>query len=1056
MADRGRGRGRGDRGGGRGGRGGRGGGDRGGSATFSGLGPGGDFRGGRGGGDYRGGRGGGDYRGGGGGGGRGRGDFRGGRGGGRGGFGGPKFAGEDEVFRPNAAPQPDSRITQLEDKILSDLGMASKMSALKISSGKGSKVPTEERLPCRPAFGNRGKEVTLWTNYFALAVKTPSLYRYSLKATLKKKEKDTEQTPGKQKKGGKGAKGAKGGKDEKEAKGMKLQAVVKSALDKISNGIPCATEFKAQVVSIAPLPLPDDKIVEVSYNDEGKDDIYEVKFDPAPDLDMDALRGYVQSTQHPTGDTKFPRFAEEIDALSIITGYQARASDQVGSLGKSRYFPLNVPSEINSLGFPDFNTVIRGYFQSARPATGRLLLNANVSHGVFRPAGNVADLMDKYGLNGPPNNLNKYLSGLRCQCRILPEKTVPGSKGGNKSGERLIKKLIAGIAMPSDGSGENRPRVKRVGATPSEVSFFLSGAVPPGLKADAYCTVADYYLKKYGYQVKPKYPVVKFGNARPIYMPAELLEVIPGQVLKRKTLPDETAQMILFACRSPVANATSIMSMGRKVLGLDGNSKLTQFGITVGKELLTVRGRVLLAPDVVYLDPRTNKRSTVKAFEGGWNMRDVKVAKSGRHISKWTWINVEFSDRPSDPSIVLGAMKDWVTFMRRMGIAMEERPIMYNFGPTVSVPRHSPLDALRARFKMLQQGSPQFVFVVLPGKKTDSNVYNAVKFLGDVEFGYPTVCVLQANIIKKQPQYFANVALKVNLKAGGINHKLSNDVNIIKDGKTMVVGYDVTHPTNLGRNTEGLPSLVGMVSSIDQDLAQWPATAWSQAGKLEMLDVTLRQRFAGRLKLWSRHNKGQLPQNIIIFRDGVSEGQFEQVLDKELPLIREACATTYPANQKPKISIIVSVKRHQTRFYPTDPSHMTKSRNIKNGTVVDRGVTQATIWDFFLTAHQALQGTARPAHYTVLLDEVFRQTLGSEAANGLEALTHEMCYLFGRATKAVSICPPAYYADIVCTRQRVYVADYFERSETQSTTSSSVVVPSVEVHKNLEDTMYYI
>ncbi|KAF3016720.1 hypothetical protein E8E14_000233 [Neopestalotiopsis sp. 37M] len=49
--------------------------------------------------------------------------------------------------------------------------------------------------------------------------------------------------------------------------------------------------------------------------------------------------------------------------------------------------------------------------------------------------------------------------------------------------------------------------------------------------------------------------------------------------------------------------------------------------------------------------------------------------------------------------------------------------------------------------------------------------------------------------------------------------------------------------------------------------------------------------------------------------------------------------------------------------YPTDPSNMTNSRNIKSGTVVDRGVTSARVWDFFLTAHTALQGTARSAHY---------------------------------------------------------------------------------------------
>ena len=37
-----------------------------------------------------------------------------------------------------------------------------------------------------------------------------------------------------------------------------------------------------------------------------------------------------------------------------------------------------------------------------------------------------------------------------------------------------------------------------------------------------------------------------------------------------------------------------------------------------------------------------------------------------------------------------------------------------------------------------------------------------------------------------------------------------------------------------------------------------------------------------------------------------------------------------------------------------------------------------------------------------------------------------MCYLFGRATKSVSIFPPAYYADIVCERARCYLGGTFD------------------------------
>jgi hypothetical protein len=105
-----------------------------------------------------------------------------------------------------------------------------------------------------------------------------------------------------------------------------------------------------------------------------------------------------------------------------------------------------------------------------------------------------------------------------------------------------------------------------------------------------------------------------------------------------------------------------------------------------------------------------------------------------------------------------------------------------------------------------------------------------------------------------------------------------------------------------------------------------------------------------------------------------------------------------------------------------------------------------------------ITGTARPAHYTVLLDEIFRADYKDKAAHALESLTHDMCYLYGRATKAVSICPPAYYADLVCTRARLHKAELFD--DTHSTGSASTTgqdaIKSRSIHANLKDTMYYI
>jgi hypothetical protein len=57
--------------------------------------------------------------------------------------------------------------------------------------------------------------------------------------------------------------------------------------------------------------------------------------------------------------------------------------------------------------------------------------------------------------------------------------------------------------------------------------------------------------------------------------------------------------------------------------------------------------------------------------------------------------------------------------------------------------------------------------------------------------------------------------------------------------------------------------------------------------------------------------------NILVYRDGVSEGQFDIVLNFELPLIKEACVELYNKSM-PYITIVVFGKRHNVRlpFWP--------------------------------------------------------------------------------------------------------------------------------------------
>lgn len=71
--------------------------------------------------------------------------------------------------------------------------------------------------------------------------------------------------------------------------------------------------------------------------------------------------------------------------------------------------------------------------------------------------------------------------------------------------------------------------------------------------------------------------------------------------------------------------------------------------------------------------------------------------------------------------------------------------------------------------------------------------------------------------------------------------------------------------------------------------------------------------------------------------------------------------------------------------------------------------------------------------------------------------THNLCYLFGRATKSVSICPPAYYADLLCERGRCYLHSTMSgEGSTQSSFDINRAEWTKGVHPNLEESMFYI
>ena len=486
--------------------------------------------------------------------------------------------------------------------------------------------------------------------------------------------------------------------------------------------------------------------------------------------------------------------------------------------------------------------------------------------------------------------------------------------------------------------------------------------------------------------------------------------------------------------------------------------------MNVSSNLLTVEGRILPQPKVVY---KGNVSARV-AF-GSWNLADIEFM-SAKPLPKWSYL--AFSMQGSNPP--------W-------GHASNLGPLVSDFGDTLEARGIATKEPLKPKEeRLMSEDDPKIgnllqaaakagvdmLLVILPFAST--TLYDQIKLHGDRSAGLHTVCVVGSNFMKEkgQQQYFSNVSLKFNLKLGGVNHAVDPArLGLLSEDRTMVVGIDVTHPSP--GSSHNAPSVAGMVANTDKFFSQWPGILRLQSEARQEMVSDLGDMLKSRLNLWMV--KGQhkrLPENILVYRDGVSEGQYQKVVDEELPLLREACKEVYPPEARkknlPRISIVIVSKRHHTRFYPTRESDSDRSKNTKPGTIVDRGITEARNWDFYLQSHAAIQGTARPAHYFVVLDEIFQDRYAKNLPPGfknvadvLEDVTQSLCYTFGRATKGVSLCAPAYYADILCERARRYLKDFYEGGSAAPTTAGGqgAKTPTnadVAIHAKIKDSMFYI
>ncbi|KAG6900095.1 hypothetical protein C0993_002943 [Termitomyces sp. T159_Od127] len=787
--------------------------------------------------------------------------------------------------------------------------------------------------PLRPGYGTLGTPITLRANFFPVKLPKGPFYDYVVDISPKT--------------------------DINRIKARIFELLEQSTI--IRPHLPYIAHDRSQrLVSAKKLPQPMDIQVpffespDKSPKPGAKVYMINIKFER--ELNLARLTDYMSGKAESRDYDPLPL----VSALNLVL--QQHASRNGVRVGKNRYF---FPASSQKVSLGPGVEAFQGFYTSVRPSYKQLLVNVNVCMTAFIVPGNLADALLSFsrGSHGTMPTLPKSFGRIRVRTKHL---------------------------------GHTKP-IKRIGTTSARNTRFdcaeLGGVV----------SVERYFEKKYN--IKLRYPtdlpVVDLGSQqKEIWVPAELCDITPGQPYG-KLNDRETAQMIRYACNPPRTNAEAIVNQGFSKLALSGpvGVPIDGFGVSIDIEMSVVPARELVPPRLSY---KAGKPPNVS--NGSWNILDVKFHK-GAQVSSW-WVvvvrdGVNMISGPDDARLA-ALVQGFSKKLERSGVAMppgRPRLIPINLGPERNdVNRVQAIDSIRSTLKehltKVQGHKPSFILVLLENR--DNYIYPAIKRIGDVEIGLHTVHMQLNKALtdeKKQDQYFSNVALKVNTKLGGVNHLLDEAaMKWLTRKKTMMVGIDVTHPGPGSR--EGTPSIAALVASVDDSFVQFPASLRIQKSKQEMLGE-LDNMLVERLIAYERKNK-KLPERIIVFRDGVSEGQFDTVIQDELPQILDAFKK-------------LETKERKTKYRP-------------ELSIIICGFD----FDFYLQAHAGLQGHVKATHYTVVYDE------NRFTADDIQKGTHDISYLYARATKAVSLIPPAYYADLACERGRCYLNDFLVDDRTST------------------------
>jgi aubergine-like protein len=292
-------------------------------------------------------------------------------------------------------------------------------------------------------------------------------------------------------------------------------------------------------------------------------------------------------------------------------------------------------------------------------------------------------------------------------------------------------------------------------------------------------------------------------------------------------------------------------------------------------------------------------------------------------------------------------------------------------------------------------------------------LYSLIKRICCVENPIPSQVVLAKTLSqeKKLKSIMCKIAMQINCKLGGALWTIK--IPLVE--RIMFVGMDVYHDPKRKSS-----SVTGLVASMNRDQTKYFSRVSYQIPGQETVD-SVRQMFREALIAFYTENQNAWPDRIIVFRDGVGDGQLEVTDKYEVVQMTETIAEL--CHNSPKFTFVVVQKRINARFFAHDGRSM---MNPLPGTVVDHTVTRRHYYDFFLVSQLVRMGTVTPTHYIVLQDH---GNTPPDLIQKFAYVTTFMYYNWAGSIRVPAVCQYAHkLAQLVGQYIRTDPSDVLQRS----------------------------